>query len=198
MRQKILALAALIAAAGAGTVWFVNFEDAHVERGFINIGAWEVIDMDSVTMRACNTQQCTAAQNILEDAGSSCIPRFAAADFRIGQRLRNLATDAGVTLGSQKYQRIELIAMRCPGVDGGFAFGVPMTDAGWPIYAVAVTPPRCVRAPTDGGSCLRRLPDAGAVFFGVGNVMPVDAGVGAQCEPCGCGVMFGDNPAVDL
>lgn len=57
----------------------------------------------------------------------------------------------------------------------------------------------CVRAPLDGGlGCTRRLADGGTRFFGRGNVFPFDAGVGAQCEPVECAVMFGDNPDTDL
>lgn len=53
--------------------------------------------------------------------------------------------------------------------------------------------PQCVRAPADGGTCNRRLPDGGSRFFGRLNVMPADAGVGASCESVECAVMFGDG-----
>jgi hypothetical protein len=62
------------------------------------------------------------------------------------------------------------------------------------------TPP-CVRAPLDGGLACQRLgalADGGTAFFGRGNVFPVDAGTGAQCEPVECAVFFGDNPDVSL
>jgi len=199
MKQRLLALAALVAAAGAGTVLFVNWEDGTIAGRIEDVGSWELIDRANVTMSACNSAQCTTAQNILTDAGSSCIPRFADGDFRVSARMRACFADAGVTMGAQKYQRLRLIALRCAGTDGGFAFGVPMDDAGCPIFAVAVTTPRCVRAPLDGGAnCRRLLPDGGTVFFGTGNVFPAAEAAGSNCDACGCTVIYGDDPSVDL
>jgi hypothetical protein len=199
MKQKLLALAATLTALGAGAVVFLNWNDGTVERVIVANGSWEAVDRDSCTAGACTTQQCTAASNHLADAGSPCVPRFVDCDYRISQRMRDLASGAGVVLGPQKYQRLRLIALRCPGADGGLTFGVPLDDAGWPFYAAAVTPPMCVRAPLDGGlGCTRRLADGGTRFHGTGNVMPVDAGVGAQCEAVGCTVFYGDDPDVDL
>lgn len=198
MHQRLLALAALVAAGGAGVVYFVNFEDAKAERALVDVGSWEILDRDSCSISTCNTAQCVAAQNILTDAGSQCAPRFVDCDFRIGQRVRNLAADAGVSLSPKKYQRIRLVGLRCP-VDGGFAYGVPMTDAGWPVYATSTQTPRCVRAPLDGGTtCRRRFPDGGTRFFGTGNVFPSSEAAGSNCEPCGCSVFFGDRPDSDL
>lgn len=195
MRQRLLALAALVSSVGAGVVIFANWESGSVDVQIERIGSWEMLDRSSVTMAACNNQQCTVAQNILADAGSGCTTRFAEGDFRVSNRMRACFADAGVALSAKGYQRIRLIALRCPAVDGGFSFGVPMSDEGCPVYGVAVVSPLCVRAPLDGGTgCRRRLPDAGTRFFGTGNVMPVDAGVGAQCEPVGCTVFYGDNP----
>ncbi len=194
MKARLLALAAIVSALGAGTIVFVRWESGIVDRTIEDFGNLELIDRSTCTMSACNATPCVQALNVLQDAGSACIPRFAECDFRISQKVRNLASDAGVVLGPQKYQRLRLVALRCPAVDGGVAFGVPFNDAGWPVYAVATQPPRCVRAPLDGGlNCVRRLPDAGTRFFGTGNVMPADAGVGAQCEPCGCSIYFGDS-----
>jgi hypothetical protein len=199
MKQRLLALAAALVGAGAGTVLFVNWESGTVEQGFVNIGDWEVMDRDSVSMRACNTAQCNTAQDHLADAGSACIPRFAAADFRVNQRVRNCLADAGTVLSPKKYQRLELIALRCPADGGGFAFGVPFDDAGCPLFLSSAATPRCVRAPLDGGlGCVRRMEDGGTRYFGAGNVMPADAGVGVGCEPVGCGIMYGDDPAEDL
>lgn len=199
MKQRLLALAATVAALGAGTVVFLNWESGALEAQLADVGNWEAIDRDSCSMRACNASSCVQAQNVLADAGSACLTRFVACDFRVGPALRNRAADAGVTLGPKKYQRIELIALRCPAIDGGFSFGVPMDDSGWPIYAVTpnVTP-RCVRAPAGNSTCLRALSDGGTRFFGELNVFPAAEARGTGCEPCGCTVMFGDDPAVDL
>lgn len=204
MRVRLLAIVAAISAAGlgAGALVFVRWNEPHViDRVVLNVDGWELLDSDSCVPRACGLAACAQAQDHLADAGSSCVTRLVACDWRITARMRAAATGAGVTLGPKKYQRLEVGALRCPGSDGGFVWAVPMSDAGWPMIAdvaPAVTP-RCVRAPLDGGlGCTRRLADGGTRFFGTGNVMPVDAGVGAQCEPCGCGVMFGDNPNVDL
>lgn len=199
MRARLLALAALVGSLGAGVVVFVNWNTGEVDRTIDSFGVFEVVDRSSCSTSACNTAQCTAAQNILIDAGSVCVPRFADCDFRIGQKVRNLAADAGAQLGPQKYQRLRLIALRCPAADGGVAFGVPFDDNGWPIYAVATQTPRCVRAPLDGGlNCRRALSDGGTRFFGTGNVMPSTEATGAQCEPVGCSVVYGDNPDTDL
>lgn len=199
MRARLLALATLVVSLGAGVVVFVNWDTGEVDRTIDNFGAFEVMDRASCSTAACNTAQCVQAQNILADAGSPCVPRFVDCDFRVGQRVRNLAVDAGAQLGPQKYQRLRLVALRCPAADGGNAFGVPFDDNGWPIYAVATATPRCVRAPLDGGlNCRRVLPDGGTRFFGTGNVMPAAEATGAQCEAVGCSVMFGDNPDTDL
>jgi hypothetical protein len=198
MRARLLAIIAALSAAGlgSGALVFVRWNEPHaIEHVVANVSGWDLMDSDSCVPRACNTAACTTAQNHLTDAGSPCVTRLVACDWRITERMRAAASASGVTLGAKKYQRLEVGALRCPGADGGFTWAVPLTDAGWPIVSdvVAVTP-RCVRAPLDGGlGCQRRFPDGGTRFFGTGNVMPVDAGVGASCEPVACSVMFGDG-----
>lgn len=203
MRARLLAILGAMTAAGlgAGALTFVQWNEPHVlEHVVANVQDWDLMDSDSCVPRACALPSCVVAQNHLADAGTGCVTRLVACDWRITPRMRAAAAESGVTLGPKKYQRLEVGALRCPGADGGFAWAVPLTDAGWPVVGdVAEMTPRCVRAPLDGGTnCVRRLPDGGTRFFGTGNVMPVDAGVGAQCEPCGCSVMFGDDPSVDL
>jgi hypothetical protein len=203
MRQRLLAIIAALSAAGigGGALVFVQWNEPHsIEHVVVNVQDWDLMDSTSCDPRACNTAACTTAQNHLTDAGSACVTRLVACDWRITPRMRTAAAESGVTLGPKKYQRLEVGALRCPGADGGFAWAVPLTDAGWPVVSdvVAVTP-RCVRAPHDGGlGCNRRLDDGGLRFFGTGNVMPADAGVGAQCEPVGCSIIFGDDPSEDL
>lgn len=201
MKQRLLTLAAAVGALGAGAALFFNWESATVEQTIPDTGSWEQVDKSSCTVTPCvgSNTRCTAAQNHLDDAGSACSPRFVDCDFRVSTRMRTCFADAGMPVSAAKYQRVRLIALRCPGADGGVAFGVPFDDAGCPIDAEEAVTPRCVRAPLDGGlNCQRRLEDGGLRFFGTGNVMPIDAGVGAQCESVNCSVFYGDNPDTDL
>lgn len=199
MKQKLLALALALSALGAGVIVFARWESGSIDPTLESAGSLEVVLKSNCTTSACSTTDCIQAQNVLTDAGSACVPRVADCDFRVGPRLRALATDAGVTLGPKKYQRLRMIALRCPGSDGGFVFGVPTNDAGWPVYSAVQTAPTCVRAPLDGGSgCRKVLPDGGSVFFGTGNVFPAARSTGTQCEQVACSVIFGDNPDTDL
>lgn len=204
MRQRLLALVATLTAAGlgAGSLVFIKWNEPHLIEHFVaNVDGWELMDSDSCVPRACGTAKCTAAQNHLADAGTGCVVRLVACDWRVTPRMRAAASANGVALGPKKYQRIEVGAMRCPGADGGFAWAVALDDAGWPIVAdVAEVTPRCVRAPLDGGQlCRRSERDGGFRYFGAGNVFPADESNGhAQCEACGCAVVFGDDAEVDL
>lgn len=194
MRQRVLALAAAVGALGAGAALFFNWESATVELVIADTGSWEQIDRSSCSASACNSAPCNAAQDHLTDAGSSCVPRNVACDFRVSNRMRACFADAGVALSSKKYQRLQLSCLRCPGIDGGLAFGCPFDDAGCPILGELVATPLCVRAPLDGGTdCLRS-----GSFIGKGNVFPASLASGAQCDPVGCSVMYGDNPDTDL
>jgi hypothetical protein len=200
MKQRLLAIVAALASAGigAGALVFVRWNAPHtIEHVVLNVQGWDLMDADSCTVRACNTAACTTAQNHLNDAGTGCVTQLAACDWRITDRMRAAAAESGVTLGPKKYQRLEIGVLRCPASDGGVHRTAPLTDAGWPIVSdVVAVPPRCVRAPLDGGlGCVRRLDDGGTRYFGAGNVMPADAGVGAACEACGCRIFYGDSEA---
>lgn len=199
MRARLLALVAVLSVASAGAVKFFYFSDATSADTLVGgIGLLEMVDRSTCTVAACNAAQCQQAQAILDDAGTSCKVGFVDCSVRIGQGARDLASDAGVALGPQTYQRLRIVGARCA-VDGGFAYGVPVNDAGWPVFAVSTTTPLCGRAPYDGGvDCQRDEGDGGSRFIGTGNVFPVSKAVGAQCEPVECAVFAGDDPAVSL
>jgi hypothetical protein len=204
MRARLLAIVSALTAAGlgAGALVFVQWNEPHsIEHVVLNMQDWPLMDSDSCVPRACGLQACVTAQNHLTDAGTGCVTRLVACDWRITQRMRDAAAESGATLGPKKYQRLEIGTLRCPGRDGGFTWAVPLDDAGWPIVAdVAEVTPRCVRAPLDGGQlCRRSERDGGFRYFGAGNVFPASESNGhASCEPCGCAVMSGDNAEVDL
>jgi hypothetical protein len=88
--------------------------------------------------------------------------------------------------------------MRCPAQGGGFAYDIPTTDAGWPLYMVSTTTPRCARAPLDGGTACLRDDGSGPRFFGTGNVFPAAQAAGANCDQVECTVLYGDNPDTSL
>lgn len=200
MRQRLLALAALVASAGAGTLVFVNWDTG--DRVRPRHGAFEILEDADCTPSACGVAACTQANNILTDAGSSCTTRLITCDnVRVGPAARQWAADNGLTLSASKYQTLRFIGLRCPGTDGGFAFGIPMNDAGLPQFmSVSQQTPKCVRAPLAGGTgCQRSQRDGGFRYFGAGNVFPAAESNGhASCEPVGCRVLFGDNPDTDL
>lgn len=203
-RARIIALATILAGLGAGTVKFLYGNAPSVAAAMQadtvvgGFGSLEVLDRSQCSVAACNAPACQQAQAVLDDAGQACAVGFVDCSVRIGAKARTLASSAGVTLGPQTYQRVRLIGMRCA-VDGGFTYGVPVDDAGWPIYAVTTATPLCVRAPLDGGlDCERDEGDGGSRFIGTGNVFPVAKGVGAQCEAVECTVFSGDDPNATL
>lgn len=191
MKQKLLALAALVSAAGAGSLLLADWDTGQPVAP--PPGGFEVLDRDSCTVSACGILGCLNANNVLADAGSPCVTRLADCDVRIGAKARAWLSDAGLSLGPKPYQRVRFVGLRCP-VDGGFSYGVPMNDEGLPQFssASAVTP-RCVRAPAGNSTCLRAETDGGARYFGEGNVFPVAEARGSGCEACGCVVMSGDS-----
>ena len=197
MRQRLLALAALVSAAGAGTVLFAQWNAGSIDAAPELPGGWELVDRQSCTTAVCNAPRCIEANNVLADAGrGNCDTRLVACDVRLGARARALAEDAGDAPGPRKYQRVRFVALRCPAADGGSAWAIPVTDAGYPAWGTAVVTPRCVRAPADGGTlCQRSERDGGYRYFGTGNVIePASESNGhATCEPCGCRVMAGDS-----
>lgn len=81
--------------------------------------------------------------------------------------------------------------------DGGKGYSYPTTleDGGTEYLVTDVAP--CVRAPADGGECLRLLDDGGAAFFGALNRFPREQAVGASCEPVACSVVAGENADED-
>jgi hypothetical protein len=200
VKARLLALAALVAAAGAGTLVLVDWDTAQPVKA--PPGAFEILDRTSCTVAACGAQLCAQADNVLVDAGSACSTRLVTCDVRVGQQARDWAADAGLTLGAKRYQRLRFVGLRCPGADGGSSFGVPMDSTGMPQFASVTTQaPRCARAPLDGGlDCLRTgaAVDGGARFFGTGNVFLAGEASGTQCEAVQCGVVFGDDADLDL
>lgn len=198
MKSRLLALAALLSSAVAGTLLLVNWDTGQMVQA--PQGAFEIINRSSCTVAACGANLCLQANDVLADAGSSCTSRLVTCDVRVGQQARDWATDAGLALGAQRYQRLRFVGLRCPGVDGGFSFGVPMDDTGMPQFAsIAQQPALCVRAPVDGsGTCTRDQHDGGSRYFGAGNVFPAGDAVGPDCQAVECAVMFGDNPDTDL
>lgn len=201
MKARLLALAAALSVLAAGTVTFLNWNTAtSLDSLTGGVGLLETIDRSKCSVAACNAPTCVGAQAILNDAGTPCTVGFVDCSVRVGAPARAMAADAGFIFGPASYQRVRLIGMRCA-VDGGFAYTVPVTDAGWPIFAVTTAAPLCVRAPLDGGSaCLRAgaAVDGGARFFGTGNVFPAAQAAGSHCDQVECGVVFGDDPNTSL
>jgi hypothetical protein len=200
MRQRLLAIAAVAAAAVAGSVLFINWDTGRVAQQ--PQGAFEFLDRSQCQLgAACNAAQLRVANAIWADAGSSCSARFANCDVRVGAQARAWAADAGLTLGPQNYQRLRFLGALCPAADGGQNFTVPMGDDGLPQFmSIAQQTPGCVRAPVAGGtSCQRSEGDGGFRYFGAGNVFPAALSNGdPSCQPVGCSVFFGDNPDIDL
>ena len=82
---------------------------------------------------------------------------------------------------------------------------VRVASGGRAVYVPVAGKPLCVRAPLDGGAdCLRKMDDGNSRFFGTGNVFNASEASGSNCEPvaAGCsaagGIVFGDDPSVDL
>ncbi|MBK7865210.1 MAG: hypothetical protein IPJ65_42755 [Archangiaceae bacterium] len=199
MKRRLLALAAALSAAGAGSLLLVNRDTG--EPVTAPPGAFEILNRSACSVAACNANLCNQAENVLADAGSTCTTRLVTCDVRVGAQARAWATANGLTLGPQRYQRLRFVGLRCPGADGGSSFGVPMGDDGLPQFAsLAQQTPLCVRAPVAGGtSCQRSERDGGFRFFGSGNVFPATESNGdPSCKPVGCSVLFGDDADRDL
>lgn len=82
------------------------------------------------------------------------------------------------------------------------AAAYPAVAAMWgdalPFSVVGVTR-KCVRPRLPSLPCPRRLPDGGPFNFGDRNVFPRAEAVNpATCETVECGIVFGDDPEVDL
>jgi hypothetical protein len=94
MRQRLLAIIAALSAAGigGGALVFVQWNEPHsIEHVVVNVQDWDLMDSTSCDPRACNTAACTTAQNHLTDAGSACVTRLVACDWRITPRMRTAA-----------------------------------------------------------------------------------------------------------
>lgn len=191
MRARLLAIAATLATAGAGVTfvfWNAPSIETDMPRAFGNL---EVVDRSQCSVSNCNTQQCTSAENILADAGSTCTARFIDCPIRVGPKARALAADAGVALTAARYQQIRLIALRCPTAGGGFALGIPVTDAGWPFFDVTPRPHLCAWKPRDGGVCTTL--DGGNPGFE--NTMQPGQFAGAGCVLKSCVEIAGETSA---
>lgn len=200
-RAQIIAVAAALSALTAGTIVFLTSDaDTGIDGTLTAPAMFQMLDRSQCTPSACNAPACNLAKAVLLDAGQPCTVGFANCSARIGPIARAFAADAGVLLPPSLYQRLGFIAMRCT-VPGGFTYGVPVNDAGWPLFGVQVMTPLCVRAPLDGGNtCLRAGGelDGGNRFFGTGNVFPAGQAAGSNCEPVECTVLAGEDPDVSL
>jgi hypothetical protein len=197
---QLLALTAFLTSSGPGVYFVSRGPPAQVDTLADAFGGLEVVDRSQCSMANCNAAQCNAAQNVLDDAGSPCSTKFIVCPIRSGPRIRAIALDAGTDLGTSKYPAVRVIAERCPAAGAGFSIGVPVDVNDWPVFAVALATPGCVRAPVAGGTaCQRSEGDGGFRYFGAGNVFPAALSNGdPSCQPVGCTVFFGDNPDVDL
>lgn len=192
MKNKLIAIALTLGALGTGS-YFVNWNTGQVDDTLIDsFGALESYDKSQCSVSACNTAQCNAARRHLDDAGfTNALLREVECPFRIGQRARNIAADAGFALGPAKYQMLRMVAMRRPVDGGGFAFGVAVDDKGWPIEAVATGTFPCAWKPRDGGVCTTL--DGGDP--GVENTMQPGQWAGAGCVRKACVEIAGDSSA---
>ena len=193
MRARLLALAAFLSAAAVSTVAFLNWNTGERETLAGAFGAFEVVDRSFCTSAPCGAQACDQAHDVLADAGSSCTLRLVECPVRLGARARAQAADAGVAFSDAGYQQVRFVAMRCP-VDGGFTVGVPVNDAGWPVYSVSAINSPCAWKPTAGADCSRVAEDGGLSDPGARNTMQAGRWVGAGCARTACVVVAGEEP----
>lgn len=183
MKAKLVALALALAASSSGT-YFLNWntaeEDTTIPDSF---GGLEAYDKSRCVVSVCNSTECITARNHLDDAGfPNALLRFIDCPFRIGDRARAEAADAGFVFSASPYQQIKLIAMRVAAQGGGFAFGIATKDNGWPIEAVATGVFPCAWKPNAGAACT--LADGGNP--GLQNTMQPGDWVGAGCVRKAC------------
>lgn len=194
MKARLVALAAFLLASGAGTLVFLNYNDGSSADSFAGgVGEFEIVTRNQCSMSNCNAAACNQAQNILTDAGmGACSIKMVDCPVRVGARARNLAADAGLRIPAGRYQEMRFIAMRCPGVDGGLAFGVPVDDAGWPTFAASVVALPCAWKSRDGGPACTKS-DGGDPGFE--NTMQPGKFAGTDCQPKLCNEFAGDSSA---
>jgi len=161
MKQKLVAIALFVGSLVAGT-YFVNWETAELDTTLPDaFGAFESYDRSRCTSDPCTTAPCLAARRHLDDAGfTNAVLREVECPFRIGQKVRNLAADAGFAFSASPYQQIRLVAMRRPGIDGGFSFAIATKENGWPMDAIATGVFPCAWRPSLAATCLQA--DGGA------------------------------------
>ncbi len=191
-RAQLLALSVLVASGIGGAVYFVNRSDAALSTMADSFGALEVVDRSQCSVSACNAAACVQAKNVLSDAGSLCTVGFLSCPVRFGRRARNLADDAGMAYGAALYQQIKVVGARCQ-VDGGFAYGIPVDDAGWPIFATSVDAFPCAWRPRDAGAAVCTRLDGGDP--GLENTMQPGSFTGAGCQPKSCVEIAGESSA---
>ncbi len=203
MKSKLIAMAVLVASFGAGRVVFVNWDSGQVDATLPDsFGALEAYDKSLCTADPCASPavavNCEAARRHLDDAGyTNAILREIECTFRIGQRAKDMAADAGFALsvgsdgGVAKYQQIRFVAMRRPGIDGGFAYAIATKDNGWPIEAALVGTFPCAWRNDAGATC--GFVDGGEP--GLQNTMQAGQWVGAGCWRKSCVEVAGDTSA---
>ncbi len=185
MKQKLLAVAALLLAMGGGVV-FINWDASPVEITQLpeSFGNIEVIDRSLCTVSACNSAACVTALAMLADGGvTDATMRFVECPIRLGARARAFAADAGVIFPAGTYQQIRLIAMRRNG-----AIGIAVDANGWPVYAVASINSPCAWKPNAGAACTRV--DGGVAL--TQSVMDPGQWAGLGCVRRSCVQIAGD------
>ncbi len=193
MKQRLIAIAIFLGAAGGGTFWFLNWntglEDTTIPD---SIGGLEVYDKSRCDVSPCTTPACVVARGHLDDAGyTDALLKLVECPFRIGARARALAADAGFSMPAGNYVQLQLVAMRRPAIDGGFAFGIATKDNGWPMDAVATGTFPCAWKPTAFAACTKI--DGGNP--GVTNTMQAGMWAGAGCVRKACTEMAGTGSA---
>jgi hypothetical protein len=195
-RAALLAYAATALSLVGGAIVLINANTAQVVPP--PPGTFNRFNPETCTEAVCNAPACVSAQNVLDDAGISCIVGFAKCPVKLSPVSRAVAADAGVVFGASDYQHVRFIGMKCTLPDAGVTRSVPVDDNGWPLYAYAADAPACARAPLDGGNTCLRNDGSGPRFFGTGNVFPAAQASGTNCDAVECTVIFGDDPNITL
>jgi hypothetical protein len=189
MRARLLAVAAFLAAAVGGGLFFVNWDSGAASTIADLPGGFEAYDRSKCSIAPCNAPACQQARNILADAGSADTLHLVECPVRVGVVARAVLADGGTILSASPYQQIRFIAMRDPGTG---AVAVPVDDAGWPQFAVAVGTPGCRKRPAGTSLALCSRVDGGDQ--GDENQAPAAELTGGGCVGVPCGVIAGDEP----
>jgi len=184
MKQRLLAIAALVAAGSGLIVVSWNAPTEVLPDSALNFGRFEVGDPNLCTRTACNTNPCRAAENHLRDGGyPTAEMRIIECDVRLGQDARNQAADAGSSFPAGKYHRVQFVGMRI-----GNALGIAVDDAGWPVHGLTRVAHPCRKKPTEGAACTTL--DGGDP--GILNTGQPGQLVGSGCVETPCSVIAGD------